>query len=131
MAVSLVSVLACWAVLLAAIPWFLKSGALLLLVLQISRKLYLIRYRQRPQLRRGVRRNAKGWQLWSPQHGWRSVQLRADSIAIPALVLLRYRYAHQWFYRSLLIPADSLSQDNHRRLRVRLKFSRQRWQAVK
>lgn len=129
--VVLISSLACLAVLLAAVPWFLQLSALLVLVLQISRQLYLLLNYQQTSLRQGLRHSQQGWQLWSAQQGWRSIQLRADSIAIPALVLVRYRYAHQWFYRSILIPTDSLSQDTHRRLRVRLKFSRQRWQAIK
>ncbi len=131
LAVVLISSLACLAVLLAAVPWFLQLSALLVLGLQISRQLYLMANHQQPFLRQGLRHSQQGWQLWSAQQGWHSIQLRADSIAIPALVLVRYRYANQWFYRSVLIPADSVSQDSHRRLRVRLKFSRQRWRAIK
>ena len=127
----LVSSLACLAVALAAVPWLLKLFALLVLVVQISWQILLILNHKQSFLRRGLRHSQQGWQLWSAQQGWRSIQLRADSIALPALILVRYRFAHQRFYRSAIIPADSLSQDSHRRLRVRLKFSRQRWQAIK
>lgn len=131
-AVIVILLLAELAVVLAAVAWLLKLGLLLLLTLQIAQQWLQMRDYQQPSLRTGVRHNAtQGWQLWNAQHGWRSVQLRADSMAIPALVLLRYRYAHQWFYRSALILADSLPQDSHRRLRVRLKFSRQLWRAIK
>ncbi|MDY0207697.1 MAG: hypothetical protein RBR82_13905 [Pseudomonas sp.] len=123
--------LACVAVVLAAIPLALKLAVIVLLSVQMYAQLRCLRDYQQPSLRRGVRHTSAGWQLWSAEHGWRSIQLRADSMAIPALVLLRYRYAHQWFYCSALIPFDSAPQDSHRRLRVRLKFSRQRWQAVK
>lgn len=117
---------------LAAIAWFVKLGILILLSLQIGQQWQYMRDCRLPYLRRGLRHTAdQGWQLWSAGYGWRSVQLRADSIAIPALVLLRYRSASQWFYRTALIPLDSLPQDSHRRLRVRLKFSRQRWRAIK
>lgn len=116
---------------LAAMPWLLKLCALLVLAIQIGWQLFLICNRKQAYIRRGLRHNQQSWQLWSAKHGWRSIQLRADSIAIPALVLVRYRFAQQRFYRSAVIPADSLSQDSHRRLRVRLKFSRHRWQAIK
>ncbi|HZJ93369.1 MAG TPA: protein YgfX [Thiopseudomonas sp.] len=130
-AVLCVLLLACVAVVLAAIPFVVKLVVIVLLSVQIYSQLRCMRDYQQPALRRGVRRDSAGWQLWSAEQGWRSIQLRADSMAIPALVLLRYRYPHQWFYRSALIPFDSAPQDSHRRLRVRLKFSRQRWQAVK
>ena len=131
LAVLLISSLACCAVMLAAMPWLLKLCALLVLAIQIGWQFFLIYNRKQAYIRRGLRHNQQSWQLWSAKHGWRSIQLRADSIAIPALVLVRYRFAHQRFYRSAVISADSLSQDSHRRLRVRLKFSRQRWQAIK
>ena len=124
--------LAVLAVGLAAIAWLIKLAVLVLLSLQITQQWQQIVNYQQPNLRRGLRHTAdQGWQLWSAEYGWRSVQLRADSIAIPTLVLLRYRSASQWFYRTALIPLDSLPQDSHRRLRVRLKFSRQRWRAIK
>ncbi len=129
--VLLVLLLACPAVLLTGLQWPLKLFLLFVLGAQISFYLYCLLQQQLPGRRAGLRHSAQGWQLWSAQHGWRSIQLRADSMATPALVLLRYRCARHWIYRSVLIPADSLSQDSHRRLRVRLKFSRQRWRAVK
>lgn len=129
--VLLVLLLACLAVLLSALAWPLKSAALFVLVVQISFHAQRIQQQQLPCKRMGLRHGAQGWQLWNARHGWRPIQLRADSMATPTLVLLRYRCAQQWFYRSAVIPADSLPQDSHRRLRVRLKFSRQRWQAVK
>lgn len=127
----LMTVLAVLAVAISAFdgPWLL--GLLILLVIQLAWQSWQMVRRQQPSQRRGLRRNQQGWQIWTAQQGWQSVQLRADSIATPTLVLLRYRYAHQCFYRTLLVGVDSLSADNHRRLRVRLKFSRQRWRAVK
>lgn len=40
---------------------------------------------------RGLRRNADGWQLWSAARGWHAVQLCPDSLALPLIVVLRYR----------------------------------------
>ncbi|MBO0495341.1 hypothetical protein [Pseudomonas sp. Marseille-Q1929] len=78
---------------------------------------------------RGLRRDESGWQLWSAARGWHGVQLRPDSLALPLIVVLRYRVPGQWWVRSICVPADSQAADLHRRLRVRLKFSRRRWLA--
>ena len=78
---------------------------------------------------RGLRRDEEGWQLFSAERGWHSVQLRPDSLALPLVVVLRYRVQGERWVRSLCLPRDSQSVDMHRRLRVRLKFSRRRWLA--
>ena len=77
----------------------------------------------------GLRRDEDGWQLFSAERGWHSVQLRPDSLALPLIVVLRYRVQGEWRVRSICVPKDSQVADVHRRLRVRLKFSRRRWQA--
>ncbi|WP_339414949.1 MULTISPECIES: hypothetical protein [unclassified Pseudomonas] len=78
---------------------------------------------------RGLRRDADGWQLLSAERGWHSVQLRPDSLALPLIVVLRYRVPGAWWVRSICVPSDAQVADVHRRLRVRLKFSRRRWLA--
>ncbi|EJL01396.1 hypothetical protein PflQ2_4089 [Pseudomonas fluorescens Q2-87] len=78
---------------------------------------------------RGLRRNAAGWQLWSRADGWQAVQLRPDSLALPLIVVLRFRLQGERQVRSLCVPRDALAPDVHRRLRVRLRFSRRRWAA--
>ncbi|MFL1502777.1 MULTISPECIES: protein YgfX [unclassified Pseudomonas] len=78
---------------------------------------------------RGLRRDEDGWQLFSNERGWHSVQLRPDSLALPLIVVLRYRVPGAWWVRSICVPRDSQAGDVHRRLRVRLKFSRRRWLA--
>lgn len=77
----------------------------------------------------GLRRDEHGWQLWSRAGGWQPVRLRRDSLALPWLVLLRFRLEGEWWPRSICVPRDALAHDLHRRLRVRLKFSRRRWAA--
>ncbi|OPA91714.1 hypothetical protein BFW87_19005 [Pseudomonas fluorescens] len=78
---------------------------------------------------RGLRRDEDGWQVFSTERGWHSVQLRPDSLALPLIVVLRYRVQGDWWVRSICVPRDSQAADVHRRLRVRLKFSRRRWLA--
>ncbi|MHC8335293.1 protein YgfX [Pseudomonas sp. LB3P25] len=82
-----------------------------------------------PQAFRGLRRNADGWQLWNQEEGWQSVQLRPDSLALPLLVVLRFRLRGERRVRAVCVPRDSQASDLHRRLRVRLTFSRRRWAA--
>lgn len=82
-----------------------------------------------PQAFTGLRRDEDGWQLWNKAQGWQAVQLRADSLALPQLVVLRFRLVGEWRIRGVCIPRDGLAREAHRRLRVRLKFSRRRWAA--
>ncbi len=82
----------------------------------------------------GLRRNTEGWQLWSQHGGWQPVQLQRDSMALPLMVVLRFRLAGKGLFgwrrtRGICIPRDAMAADLHRRLRVRLKFSRRRWAA--
>ena len=82
-----------------------------------------------PQAFRRLRRDADGWQLWSESAGWQAVQLRPDSLALPLIVVLRFRLRGERRVRSVCVPRDSQAADVHRRLRVRLTFSRRRWAA--
>jgi toxin CptA len=82
-----------------------------------------------PQAFCGLRRDPDGWQLWNQANGWQAVQLRPDSLALPLIVVLRFRLRGEWRVRSICVPRDSQVADVHRRLRVRLKFSRRRWAA--
>ncbi|WP_426140421.1 protein YgfX [Pseudomonas sp. DWP3-1-2] len=88
----------------------------------------------RPSAFTALRRTADGWQLWNRQNGWQGVQLCRDSMALPLFVILRFRLVGRGGERSrwargLCIPRDAMAPDDHRRLRVRLKFSRRRWAA--
>lgn len=82
-----------------------------------------------PKAFRGLRRDADGWQLWNQADGWQPVQLRPDSLALPLIVVLRFRLRGERRVRSICVPRDAQAADLHRRLRVRLKFSRRRWAA--
>ncbi|MBD9414252.1 hypothetical protein IB234_06730 [Pseudomonas sp. PDM16] len=77
----------------------------------------------------GLRRNESGWQLFNSRDGWQPVQLRPDSLALSVAVVLRFRLVGERRVRGLCIARDALPREAHRRLRVRLKFSRRRWAA--
>ncbi|GLO41971.1 protein YgfX [Pseudomonas putida] len=78
----------------------------------------------------GLRRDVRGWQVFSRARGWQPVRLCRDSLALPGLVVLRFVRAGRWLGESQCVPLDALGADEHRRLRVRLKFSRRRWAGV-
>ncbi|SPO57193.1 conserved protein of unknown function [Pseudomonas sp. JV551A1] len=78
----------------------------------------------------GLRRDVRGWQVFSRARGWQPVRLCRDSVALPGLVVLRFVRAGRWMGQSQCVPGDAMGDDEHRRLRVRLKFSRRRWAAV-
>ena len=121
--------LALLSLLLAALPgWARAVGALLCAAhaaLVLPRDILL----RDPRAFTGLRHDVLGWQLYNAVEGWVPVQLRPGSLALPQAVILQFRRPGQWFARALCIPADSLDKDMHRRLRVRLKFSRRRWAA--
>ena len=109
-------------------PWARLAGVLLCLAhgaWVLPRQILLTH----PTAFSGLRRDADGWQLWSRAGGWQAVQLRPDSLALPLIVVLRFRLSGERWVRSICVPRDALAPDVHRRLRVRLKFSRRRWAA--
>lgn len=112
---------------LAAIPGWAKAAGLLLCLMHAAWTLPRTILLNHPHAFTGLRHDAHGWQLRNAAEGWVAVQLRPSSLALPQAVVLHYRRHGQWFDRGLCIPADSLGRDQHRRLRVRLKFSRRRW----
>ena len=54
---------------------------------------------------------------------WKSLSIQPDSVALPGLIVLRWREGGR--SHSLVLPADALSGEDHRRLRVWL-----RWKCV-
>lgn len=115
------------AVALCAAPWAVKVLGVLGCIGHALWVLPRQVWYSHPSAWRGLRHGPDGWALWSPQSDWQSMQLMPDSMALPWLIILRYRLPGHWFTRSLCLPPDALSADVHRRLRVRLRFSRHRW----
>lgn len=115
---------------LAALPLWLQLGGWLLCAAHAAWNQPRAILLSHPRAFTGLRHDAQGWQLRNAAEGWVAVQLRPSSLALPQAVILHFRRPGQWFDRALCIAADSLERDWHRRLRVRLKFSRRRWAAV-
>ncbi|MGH8383704.1 protein YgfX [Pseudomonas sp.] len=109
--------------------WLRVSGVVLCLLhagWMIPRRILL----SHPRAVSGLRRDRDGWQLFSRAQGWQPAQLRPDSLALPGLIVLRYRQQGWYWSQGLCIALDALEPVQHRRLRLRLKFSRRRWAAV-
>ncbi|HGM5579719.1 TPA: protein YgfX [Pseudomonas putida] len=111
----------------AAAPWWLATGLQLACLAHacwvIPRRILLTH----PDAVTGLRRDALGWQAFSRAHGWERIRLCRDSIALPVMVVLRFVREGRRVAQSQCIPRDALTADEHRQLRVRLKFSRRRW----
>ncbi|MDN7142517.1 hypothetical protein KC131_17870 [Pseudomonas sp. JQ170] len=122
--------LALLALSLLQVPWWVKLLGSVCCLLHagwmIPRRILL----SHPHAISGLRRTPEGWQLYSRAQGWQPVQLRPDSLALPGLVVLRYRRKGRYWNEGLCIAHDALEPVQHRRLRVRLKFSRRRWAAA-
>ncbi|MFG3454242.1 protein YgfX [Stutzerimonas stutzeri] len=109
-------------------PWLTLVGILLCLLHAVwAIPLHILLCRGSSWL--GLRHDQSGWSLWSQRTGWQPVQLRPDSIALPLVVILRFKATGNWFARGVCIPRGAMSPDQHRQLRLRLKFSRRRWAA--
>ncbi|MFZ5937108.1 hypothetical protein BGP84_23795 [Pseudomonas putida] len=120
-------VLALLVLLLSALPWWL---GLCVLAACIAHALWAIPRRillTDPHAVTGLRRDASGWRVFSRALGWQPVRLCRDSVAVPGLVVLRFVRAGHWLGESQCVPRDAVGAEQHRRLRVRLKFSRRRF----
>ncbi|MBE7375873.1 protein YgfX [Pseudomonas lopnurensis] len=122
--------LALAAIVLSPAPLWLRLACLLFCLVHASRVLARGALLSHPDAWRGLRHDERGWQLWSEKHGWQPVQLLPESLALPFVVILRFRPAGRRFACGVCIARDALPHDQHRRLRVRLKFSRSRWAAA-
>ncbi len=100
------------ALLLADIPLHWKTLGLSLGLLHacwvVPRQILL----RAPDSVRALRHNAEGWQLWSEREGFQPVQLMPDSLALPRLIVLRFRRPGDWLARSVCIPADALGAES-------------------
>lgn len=82
-----------------------------------------LRARPHPRHRRGLRHDRlRGWQLWRPDTGWRSVRVLSGSLVSHRLMVIRYRYPGRLRSIRLAVPFDVLDADAHRRMRVHLRF---------
>lgn len=121
--------LALGSALLLDLPWW---GAALAVIVCLAHALRVLPRQVRlthPFACRALRRDAAGWAIWSERQGWQPIRLQRDSMALPLMIVLRWRLCGERRVHGLCIPRDAMSEDAHRRLRLQLKFSRKRWAA--
>ncbi|MEN5302120.1 hypothetical protein [Pseudomonas sp. TWI628] len=114
---------------LSALPWWLGLCVFASCIAHASWAIPRCILLTDPRAVTGLRRDAQGWRVFSLAQGWQPVRLCRDSVAVPGLVVLRFVRAGHWLGESQCVPRDALGADLHRRLRVRLKFSRRRFDA--
>ena len=74
--------------------------------------------------RRGLRYGrGAGWQLWTAAKGWQDIEIGAGSLVTWRLVVLRVRHPGHRVSKALLLPADVMDTQSHRRLRLWLRLT--------
>lgn len=78
----------------------------------------------------GLRFDSEGWHVLRRDGSEMSARLLADTYVSALLTVVRLRQSGRWLPVSVILPADAADDDSLRRLRLRLRFSRQRWAAA-
>lgn len=78
----------------------------------------------------GLRFDGEGWHLLRRDGSESSAQLLSDTFVSALLTVVRLQEPGRWWSVSVILPADAATEDALRRLRLRLRFSRQRWVAA-
>ncbi len=101
------------ALFLAEVPPLARVAGVLLLAVSLTRL-------PSPALELGLRAHRDGRLEIRRDATWKRVALRPDSVALPWLIVLRWREDSR--HHHLVLPGDALSRDEHRRLRVWLRW---------
>ena len=78
----------------------------------------------------GLRFDSQGWHELRRDGSEAGARLQGDTFVSAFLTVVRLREPGRWMPVSVILPADAASEDSLRRLRLRLRFSRQRWAAA-
>lgn len=124
------SLLAAVALYRSAIPGLL-AAAMMLVVLAYS----LWVWPRQVSLRHaaavtGLRFDSEGWHVLRRDGSESGARLLADTFVSAFLTVVRLREPGRWWPVSVVLPADAAAEEALRRLRLRLRFSRQRWVAA-
>ncbi|MFN3580119.1 MAG: hypothetical protein ACK4VV_06565 [Pseudomonas sp.] len=77
-----------------------------------------------------LRFDGEGWHVLRRDGSESGARLLADTFVSALLTVVRLREPGRWWPVSVVLPADAATEDALRRLRLRLRFSRQRWVAA-
>ena len=78
----------------------------------------------------GLRFDSEGWHVLRRDGTERGASLLADTYVSALLTVVRLRQPGRWLPVSVILPADAAAEDALRRMRLRVRFSRQRWAAA-
>ena len=78
----------------------------------------------------GLRFDSEGWHVLRRDGSEKGASLLGDTYVSALLTVVRLRQPGRWLPVSVILPADAATEDSLRRLRLRLRFSRQRWAAA-
>ncbi len=78
----------------------------------------------------GLRFDSDGWHILRRDGSEVAARLLADTYVSAMLTVVRLREQGRWCPVSVVLPADAAPEESLRRLRLRLRFSRQRWVAA-
>lgn len=85
---------------------------------------------QHPHSVTGLRFDSEGWHILRRDGSEAAARLLADTYVSAMLTVVRLREQGRWRAVSIVLASDAASEESLRRLRLRLRFSRQRWAAV-
>jgi len=130
LALMLMGLLACVGVLQSALPLWPSLLCLLLVACYCSwvwpRQISL----SHPHSVTGLRFDSDGWHILRRDGSEVAARLLGDTYVSAMLTVVRLREQGRWCPVSVVLPADAASEESLRRLRLRLRFSRQRWVAA-
>lgn len=124
------SLLAAVALYRSAIPGLLAAGMLLVVVgysAWIWPRQVSLRHAHSVT---ALRFDSQGWHVLRRDGSESGARLLADTFVSAFLTVVRLREPGRWWPVSVVLPADAATEDSLRRLRLRLRFSRQRWVAA-
>lgn len=85
---------------------------------------------QHPHSVTGLRFDSDGWHILRRDGSEAAAQLLADTYVSALLTVVRLREQGRWRAVLVVLASDAASEESLRRLRLRLRFSRQRWAVV-
>lgn len=126
----LASLLAAFALYRSAIPGMLAAAMMLVLAgysLWVWPRQVSLRHASSVT---GLRFDSEGWHVLRRDGSEASARLLADTFVSAFLTVVRLREPGRWWPVSVVLPPDAAAEEALRRLRLRLRFSRQRWVAA-
>lgn len=130
MLVIVFSALACAALLRSGLPPLVATACTLAVVgygIWIWPRQVSLRHAQSIT---ALRFDSQGWHVLRRDGSETTARLLADTFVSAFLTVVRLREPGRWLAVSVILPADAAAEDALRRLRLRLRFSRQRWAAA-